>query len=85
MSLTMADSAVENAHRYDLASLAWMGFLVLVAGALWMTVIPQLMANRLDSSEVSEARDDADAIIQRFGPPEVDSAVDSSRGGRCAC
>jgi hypothetical protein len=69
------------AHRYDLASLAWMGFLTGVACTIcWMVVIPQLMVSRTASSELGEARDDADAIIQRFGNPEVDSAVDSSSG-----
>ena len=85
MTLThMVDMTLDEQHRYDLASLAWMGFLVLVAGILWITIIPQLMAHRLDSSEIVDARvdgrDDADAIIRRFGPPEVDSAIDSSGG-----
>jgi hypothetical protein len=63
-----------------LASVIWIGFLTILAGAIWLFVIPEMTVSRTETSDLSEARDDADAIIQQFGRPEGDSAVDSSSG-----
>jgi hypothetical protein len=79
-STVQESDELNDQHRYDLASLLWMGFLAILAGAIWLFVIPQLTLSRAEPSRLSEARDDADAIIEQFGRPEGDSAVDSSSG-----
>jgi hypothetical protein len=64
-------------RRYDLASIAWMAFLGVLAVAIWSYVLPQILGRSAPQRSV-EARDDAQAIISRFGHPEADSAVDAT-------
>jgi hypothetical protein len=65
--------------RYDLAPLAWMSLLALLAVMLWNVAARQTLADYW-TTEIRNVRDDADAIIGRFGTPEADSATESPSG-----
>jgi hypothetical protein len=65
--------------RYDLAPLAWMSVLALFAAMLWTVAARQTLADYW-SAEMLSVRDDAEAIIGRFGFPEADSATESPTG-----
>src|SRR5689334_14795851 len=66
---------VIETSRYDLVSVAWMAFLTAVAGAILMMIMPQTIVGSAISKSV-EMRDDAQAMIVRYGFPEIDSATD---------
>jgi hypothetical protein len=65
--------------RIDLASLAWMSLLALLACLLWSVPIHQALSAYL-TGEIRVVRDDAEMIIGRFGSPEADSSTESSSG-----
>jgi hypothetical protein len=65
--------------RIDLASLAWITLLAVLAGLLWSVAIRQTPAGYW-TSEIRSVRDDAEMIIGRFGSPEADSATESPSG-----
>jgi hypothetical protein len=77
-SIAETSDQLNDTDRYNLVSLAWIAFLALVAVVIWMSIIPPFMADRTEASRSAEGRDDAAAIIARFGHPEADSAADSS-------
>jgi hypothetical protein len=66
--------------RFDFASLAWIGLLMILAGLLWSLAVHQTLADYWPAAAIREVRDDAEIIIGRFGFPETDAATESLSG-----